>query len=77
MKVIPSERVKQRTVEQKVDVPVPFGEVTQLIPQARIPIGIAEQIIDLPVPQKLEQSVKLVKDIPHRPRETAHSGAKS
>ena len=55
-KIIPQERVQQRTVEQIVDVPVPqvveeIVEVAKIIPQERVQQRTVEQVIDVPVPQ--------------------------
>merc|ERR1712032_294706 len=47
-KIIPQERVQQRTVEQVVDVPVP-----QVVEE------IVEQVVDVPVPQTVEEVVQV------------------
>ena len=54
VRVIPQERVQQRTVEQIVDVPVPqvveeIVEVVQIIPQGRLSVRINDRIVSVPV----------------------------
>ena len=54
VRVIPQERVQQRTVEQSVHVPVPqvvgeIMEVVQITPQERISERIIDRIVDVPV----------------------------
>ena len=54
VRLIPQERVHQRTVEQIVHVPAPqvaeeIAEVVQMIPQERISKRIIDRIVDVPV----------------------------
>jgi len=56
-KIIPHERVRQRTVEQVVEVSVPHEveetvEVAGILPQKRVQQRTVEQAVDMPVPQQ-------------------------
>ena len=67
IRIIPQERVQQRTVEQVIDVRVPqvveqVVEVVKIIPQERIQQRTVEQIQEIPVIQKLH----------HRSRSSAY-----
>ena len=54
VRLIPQERVQQRTVEQIVHIPVPqvveeIAEVVQIIPQERVSKRIIDRIVNVPV----------------------------
>ena len=68
VKVIPQERIAERSKKQIVDVPVSgimeaILQVIQLVRQERIQERIVEVIIDVPVPEVVEKTVGVGKHI--------------
>ena len=62
--IVAQERVRQRTVEQMVEIPVPqvveeVEQVSKIAPQERVMQHSVEQIVEVPVPQVVEEIVQV------------------